>query len=1187
MEFTKIPRDDNGVLAQVSSPSRFGRWVVAVIALPLLWVTPATAQEWYLADDYGSVITNAVGWQVEVAVDGYNLTVKHCYNDNNSTLLDFSTPIEGGAYSITQIGTGYPVLSYFSGGLVLPDTVTNISAWAFLENTFTGSLAFPDSLTSVGESAFFGGSFEGVTSWGSLDAIPEQMFCTTTITTNLFVVPNQIKSIGVQAFDGCTFGGSVVIGNGVTNIADRALSVSFMGSSMERRISLPSTGVCLGEHVFEGSTVQEVYYSGGYPSATGFNVYNWINPTSYVTASNINDWNPHTSTGNIMSGWDTWMDCPICCGEWDVSRYLSDTPYDPAHAWHFVPAYTPPYFFGENMITNAAGWQAYVDVDGNNLTVYKCNPYYNSNTTLLDFSTPVEDGAYSIVQIGKLGSSPVLSSSSLPPSTCNLILPNTLTNITDAAFESCRCLTGDLVIPDSVVTIGQKAFYHCAFNGSLTLGDSLVSIGGWAFYDNVFAGGLVIPNSVKTLGQEAFCNCYFDGSLALGNSLVSVGYGVFTDTTFEGVSSWGTLDTVWERMFDRVTFTTNLFVISNQIISIEPRAFENCIFGDSVVIGNRVINIGYAAFANVSARRISLPSTGVSLGDYVFGWATIQEVYYRGDYPAAVGNNIYYNNPNLTSYVTTDSVADWNQHAFWWYLPEHIEDGNSYWEGYPIRCGEWDVSKYLSDTHHNPAYDWYLVFDMPPYYPHMITNAAGWQAYVDVDGNNLTVYNCYPEYSNRALLDFSAPVEGGTYSIVQIGKTGGQGILSPYISICSLVLPNTLTNIADGAFAHCSCLMGDLRIPDSVVTIGVSAFRDCAFNGSLTLGDSLVTIGGWAFKDNAFAGGLVIPDSVETIGDGAFYGCSFNGSLTLGNALKTLGDQAFCNCCFNGSLAFGNSLVSVGYGVFADTTFEGVSSWGTLDTVWERMFFQVSFTTNLFVIPNQIISIDPFAFEGCTFGDSMVIGDGVTNIGYSAFISASVRRISLPSTGISLGDYVFGWTTLQEVYYRGDYPGAVGGGIYYYNSYLTSYVTTNSVADWNQRVSKYDPKYNEYIECIEDGNAYWEGYPIRCGEWDVSDALYQAGDVTGVFVTAVNVVGNDVVLTLNSAKVTAKFGTHFDYAVYAFPDLAHPDQWLDKYVEGQHPNLDVSRQTSPHTVTVTGMSPAFDRMFFKVKAEKR
>jgi len=70
-------------------------------------------------------------------------------------------------------------------------------------------------------------------------------------------------------------------------------------------------------------------------------------------------------------------------------------------------------------------------------------------------------------------------------------------------------------------------------------------------------------------------------------------------------------------------------------------------------------------------------------------------------------------------------------------------------------------------------------------------------------------------------------------------------------------------------------------IPDSVTTIGDSAFYNC----------------------HGFTSNLTIPDSVTTIGDSAFAGCyGFTGDLTIGNGVTSIGDYAFEYCTGFGAI---------------------------------------------------------------------------------------------------------------------------------------------------------------------------------------------------------------------------------------------------------------------------------------------
>ena len=63
----------------------------------------------------------------------------------------------------------------------------------------------------------------------------------------------------------------------------------------------------------------------------------------------------------------------------------------------------------------------------------------------------------------------------------NIILPNGVMSIGDKAFRGCTSLTS-ISIPDSVTSIGNNAFHYCTSLTSISIPDSVTSIGDDAFY---------------------------------------------------------------------------------------------------------------------------------------------------------------------------------------------------------------------------------------------------------------------------------------------------------------------------------------------------------------------------------------------------------------------------------------------------------------------------------------------------------------------------------------------------------------------------------------------------------------------------------------------------------------------------------------------------------------------------------
>ena len=101
-------------------------------------------------------------------------------------------------------------------------------------------------------------------------------------------------------------------------------------------------------------------------------------------------------------------------------------------------------------------------------------------------------------------------------------IPNSVTSIGVKAFSDCTSLTS-VVIPDSVTTIGDSAFSDCTSLTSVVIPDSVTSIGGSAFSGCTSLTSVVIPDSVTSIRNYAFSSCgktagsfhfYFRGSTA-------------------------------------------------------------------------------------------------------------------------------------------------------------------------------------------------------------------------------------------------------------------------------------------------------------------------------------------------------------------------------------------------------------------------------------------------------------------------------------------------------------------------------------------------------------------------------------------------------------------------------------------------------------------------------------------------
>ena len=104
------------------------------------------------------------------------------------------------------------------------------------------------------------------------------------------------------------------------------------------------------------------------------------------------------------------------------------------------------------------------------------------------------------------------------PLTGTLIIPETVISIGKGAFCNCNGLTGDLIIPESVKTIDEHAFFFChGLDGKLIINEGISVIGNSAFECcSSLKGPLIFPSSLSSIGKSAFYGCMLIG---LGETL--------------------------------------------------------------------------------------------------------------------------------------------------------------------------------------------------------------------------------------------------------------------------------------------------------------------------------------------------------------------------------------------------------------------------------------------------------------------------------------------------------------------------------------------------------------------------------------------------------------------------------------------------------------------------------------------
>ena len=271
-------------------------------------------------------------------------------------------------------------------------------------------------------------------------------------------------------------------------------------------------------------------------------------------------------------------------------------------------------------------------------------------------------------------------------------------------------------------------------------------------------------------------------------------------------------------------------------------------------------------------------------------------------------------------------------------------------------------------------------------------------------------------------------LDGGVLTVSGTGEIPAEAFRSSH-DITSVVIEDGVTGIGSYAFFNCDNLTG-VTIPASVTGIGNFAFDDCDSLASVTIPYGVTSIGDNAFSWCPSLTGVTIPDSVTSIGESAFYDCESLTSVAIPASVASIGDYAFNGCySLTGiSVASGNpAYCSVDGALFSlDKTVlyqypaakSGPYEIPASVTYLAYGAFEGASLTSV-TIPGSVEIIGPQMFDGCDSLTSVIMLNGITNIGPSAFNCPNLTSVTIPASVTHMSWEAFYCDNLTDVYYGG------------------------------------------------------------------------------------------------------------------------------------------------------------------------
>ena len=896
-------------------------------------------------------------------VDGWAIGIGKTYSND----LDFT-----GVRGIASYALSHGPFT----NIRIPNSVKSIGEFAFAGCTSVKSLTIDAGTTIIGSGSFSGCSgLTSVTIGNGVTSIGSSAFLGCSRLSGV-TIPDSVTDIGDDAFRDCSGLTSVIIGNSVTNIG----SYAFRDCSGLTRVTIPDGVTSIDEGVF-------------------YNCNRLANVTMPLGIANIGA-NAFYNCGKLRSmtigGVVTNIGNNAFCGcnglrSVTVSQYVCTTglssvfpdAYESIENLIILDGTTiieDEAFHGCRGLSNVAignsvtkiGYQAFSgcsSLTGITIpsSVNSIGSYAFSDCDGLKRVTIDDMASWCRISFAEASANPIYYAHNLYLNNelvTELIIPDSVTSISEHAFYGCTNVM-TIVIPSSVTSIGTNAFtcnsrlvsiIVASDNANFTSANGLLlSKDGKNLIQGVNNESVAIPTGVTSIGHQAFLNCSRIINLTMPNSLTNIignafdGCSGLTNLTVPQSVCSSKLSDFFPSAYRRITSV----IIADGVTNIGSYAFSNCGGVKSVTMPKSVTSIESHAFSGCGGLiEITLPFIGAQRGnsytaDSVFGY-----IFGTSSYTGGIG-----------TYQACGS--DYSGSDYTYYIPETlrsvtITDETIVGFGAFVNCSRLTVVTI----------------------PDSVTSIGG-NAFDGCSGlTSVTIPDSVKSIDGRAFASCSG------LTCVTIG--------------------NSVTNIGDSAFGRCSGLTS-VTIPDSVKSIGRYAFDGCSGLTSVTISDSVKSIGcyafggcsdllydadsipgvslvdGWAIGSTGSISGCLNLIAVRGIGDDAFYGCSGLTSVTIGNGVTSIGSSAFRGCSGLTSVTISDSVKSIGGNAFRDCS--------ELTSV---------------MIGNGVLSIGDWAFYGCGKLTSFTIPDGVTSIGGRAFARCSgLTNVTVLGSAPRVGSYAF------------------------------------------------------------------------------------------------------------------------------------------------------------------------------------